>query len=760
MTFFAFSIVFTCFAQTNEGYFKFGASLKELLASVPDSSRFMSIKNNRKSISVLIETQKTDDGYTLRKQGFHLRTIIGRIATADIPFDKLPEFAQSPLIKRIELPLLLRKDNDTLMRRFTTVQQVLDGVAPLERAYQGESILVGVIDDGADISHPEFYDSSGNLRIKYLWNMDCNDGNRPDGFDYGSEWKADTMAVYSERFKQGQVTAMQMQQLFGFASHGTSVTSLIAGNSGVAPKATIASVALTAFADTLLYSDRVIDAIAYLTGIAKKENKKCIINISLGLAWGGPHDGKTLLEKAIDNFSNQHPGVLICVSAGNNGNAYKHWGGFPIHKDSSFGFFRCAYKESMYFSIPKSYSTTLKVSIGESKLGNINNPNLSRDSVFYQTSFFNIDSLIRSAGPAVCTSYLANGRISSIITFTASRYNEDYDELIITTDERTSGTGGQTFDDHLYRFIWKGEGLVHGWYPFWNLHPITFGTNPFPDDPTYRNTDNDFSTNIPSNAFTVISSGAYNIRTCYVNIQDKIVYQYEKCRTAYFTSHGPTLDGRIKPDVIAPGDNVIAARSRYDDFLGHDFIIDKNMIAFGGTSAASPITAGIAALAWEKYPEFSREAIIELIKSSSKFDSFSSVWGDQPNNVAGWGKVDAFKTLTGEETDISALCAAADVCITKRPPDPLPPPPPPAANYFTFFPNPVQSTAFIVYGSDREIEYQVYDLYGRLIFSRKLPASNGSTQLINMQFLAKGMYIIRVTGWEQPFTKKILYLGK
>lgn len=759
-TLFAFFIVVNGFAQPNEAYLKFGASLKELMSTAPASSRFISMKNSRKTVSVLIETQKTDDGYLLRKQGFALRTIIGTVATADIPLDKLTELARSPLIKRIELPLLLRKDDDTLMRRITTVQQVLDGLAPLDRAYRGESILVGVIDDGADISHPEFYDSSGNLRIKYLWNMDYNDGKRPEGFDYGSEWKAETMAAYSERFKQGQITAMQMQQLFGFASHGTSVTSLVAGNSGVAPKATIASVALTAFTDTLLYSDRVIDAIAYLTGIAKKESKKCVINISLGTAWGGPHDGKTLLEKAIDNFSNENPGVLICVSAGNNGNDYKHWGGFPIQKDSSYGFFRCAYKASIYFSIPKTYSKTLKVSIGESKLGNFSYPNLSRDSVFYQTAFFNIDSLIKSAGPAVCTSYLSNGRISSVLIFTASHYNEDYDELIITADERTSGTGGEIFDDHLYRFIWKGEGTVHGWYPFWNLHPISFGTNPLPDDSTFRITDNDFSTGIPSNAFTVISSGAYNIRTCYVNIQDKIVYQYEKCRTAYFTSHGPTLDGRIKPDVIAPGDNVLAARSRYDEFLGHDFIIDKSTIAFGGTSAASPITAGIAALAWEKYAEFSREAIIELIKSSANFDSFSLVWGNQPNNIAGWGKVDAFKTLTGESTDISALCAATDVCTTKRPPDTIPSPPPLPVNYFTIFPNPVQSTAIINYRSDRAIQYQFYDLHGRLIFSKKLPASNASTLFINMQFMAKGIYFVRVTGWEKPFTKKILYLGK
>ena len=64
-----------------------------------------------------------------------------------------------------------------------------------------------------------------------------------------------------------------MQKLFGFSFHGTSVTSLAAGNNGVAIDADIVCVALTAFIDTILRSDRVIDGIAYIYSIAKSENK-------------------------------------------------------------------------------------------------------------------------------------------------------------------------------------------------------------------------------------------------------------------------------------------------------------------------------------------------------------------------------------------------------------------------------------------------------------------------------------------------------
>jgi minor extracellular serine protease Vpr len=755
--FFLFICIDSCFTQ-HEEYAKVGASLKELLANSSKPSKFISSRNNKKTVSVFIETNSESDGYSLRKNGYTLRTIMGDVATANIPLDKIYELAKSPLVKRIELPLLLQKEEDTLMRKITTVQEVLNGEQPLDSAYKGDGILIGIIDDGADISHPDFYDANNKLRIKYLWNTDYNLGNHPAGYDYGTEWQADSMEYYANKFKKKQFTIYQMQNFFGYAFHGTSVTSLAAGNDGVAPHATIVSVALTATIDTLLYSDRVIDGIAYIYSIAQKENKKCVINISLGTTWGGPHDGKTLLEKAIDNFCYAHPYVLVCTSVGNSGNDWKHWGGFPIDKDSSFGFFRCSYKASLYFSIPKNDSKTLNISIGEAKLGDLNYPNISRDSVYYQSPFLNIDSLIQSPVPAVLTSYLPGGQLSSYITFAASHYNDDYDELIITTDEKTSGTNSNLFDDHLYRFIWKGTGTVHAWYPFFNLHPIFFfGNNPYPNDSTYHNTDNDYSTVIPTNAFTVLSSGAYNLRTCYVNIHNNVVNGYEKCRTTYFTSHGPTLDGRIKPDVISPGDNVFAARSRFDDFYDFDFIIDTNTVSFGGTSASSPITAGIAALAWEKYPELTREQVINLIKSSANFDSYCSAWGNKPNNIAGWGKVDAFKALAGVRIRTKSLCLQNDDCTIKGNGDSTPTY---SNNYFSIYPNPVQTNATIYYVSDKPLQLFLFDVLGKLLKTETLPASEGNTHQLEMRLYAKGVYFIRVTGWEKPFTKKIIFVGK
>lgn len=743
----------------NSGYNKYSAGLKLLLSQKPDTSRFVSNKNGKKTISVIIQTGTQEDCYALRKSGFYLRSIMGNIATADIPLESLNTFAKNSLVKKIELPLLLKtlsNGGDSLMRKFTTVQQVLDGKLPLDRSYNGDNVVIGIIDDGIDISHPAFYDKNNKLRVAYLWNMDYKSDASPVGFNYGTEWSSEKMMAYANDFRNKKLTIYQMQNFFGYSFHGTSVSSLAAGNEGVAPCATLVNVAFTATVDSLLGSDRVIDGISYIYGIASREKKKCVINISLGTQWGGPHDGKTLLEQAIDNFCNEYPDLLVCSSAGNSGNDWKHWGGFPIDKDSSFGFFRCAYKASMYVSIPRNDSKTLNISIGEAKLGDINNPNITRDSVYYQSPFLNIDSLVNAPAPAVLTSYLPDGQLSSYITFAASHYNDDYDELIITTDEKTSGIH-VIFDDHLYRFIFKGTGTVHAYYPFFNLHPIYFfGRNPYPNDSTYHNTDNEFSTVIPTNAFTVLSCGAYNLRTCYINMHNEYVGEYEKCRTAYFTSHGPTFDGRIKPDVLAPGDNVLAARSRFDDFYDYYFIIDTNTVAFGGTSASSPITAGIAALAWQKYPDYTRSQIVDLIKSTTSFDTFCSTWGRKPNNIAGWGKVDAFKALTGVRLNTKPLCFQEDYCNPNGGDTTVN-----NNNYFSIYPNPVQSNATIYYISDKPLQYYLYDALGRLAEKGNLPiAQGGNTRILIMQNRANGIYFLKVTGWQKTFTKKIINMSK
>ncbi|MEP6845943.1 MAG: S8 family serine peptidase [Panacibacter sp.] len=724
---------------------KYSASLKLFLASELKDKHFIEIKNGIQYVPLFVEMEPGfNNAALLVKAGIEVRTVAGSIVTANVPFNKLSAIASMSIIKRLELPLLFRSNSDTLMKKFTTVNKVFAGMPPLAMPYTGKGVVIGIIDDGIEFGHPYFLDSAGNTTINAIWNMDYL-GSPPAGFNYGTLWEMDTLNYF---LKPGYNLASPylMQQKFGGANHGTSVASLAAGINGVAPDAMLVAVALNSFQDTLLRSDRIIDGIAFIYNRASALGKKCIINLSLGTQWGGPHDGKTLVERAIDNFCEDRADLLICSSVGNDGNNWKHWGGFPIHADSSFGFARFSYAGSLYFSIPKQYSSSLRVSVTDSRSPDLNAPVISRDSILYQSPFLKIDSLIKSAVPVVFNSFLRNGAASGSITFTASHYNDDYDELIISLQEFTSNSLGIPFDTHVNRFIFKGTGMVHGWFPFWNLHPLYFfNNNPYPKDSTYRNTDNNYSTGIPTNAFSVLSSGAYNIRNCYENkLQNKVINSYQSCRLTYFTSRGPTLDGRIKPDVITPGENVLSARSRWDDYMGHEFILNRDYQMFSGTSASSPITAGIAAMVWEKFPDFGRNSVIMRIKNTAYNDTYTST---VPNNVAGWGKADAFKALTGIGTDMTAACNEQIICRIDGLP-PLPPPLPTLANIeVNIYPNPAKELVFIKYRSVEPLELFIYTAPGQLVYHTALPAAiNSQVRTVPLTHFAKGIYFFKCRG--------------
>jgi serine protease AprX len=98
-------------------------------------------------------------------------------------------------------------------------------------------------------------------------------------------------------------------------------------------------------------------------------------------------------------------------------------------------------------------------------------------------------------------------------------------------------------------------------------------------------------------------------------------------QAAYFSSYGPTIDGRIKPDVVAIGSPAIIANST------------TGLPLFGsGTSYATPIMAGITTCLWQAFPEVNNMAIFKAVKASA--DNITL-----PNNRTGYGIPDAKKAF-------------------------------------------------------------------------------------------------------------------
>ena len=101
---------------------------------------------------------------------------------------------------------------------------------------------------------------------------------------------------------------------------------------------------------------------------------------------------------------------------------------------------------------------------------------------------------------------------------------------------------------------------------------------------------------------------------------------------ASFTSNGPTSDGRIKPDVVAPGVNVYSAKVK--EISGNNSTYEF----VSGTSFSTPITAGICALILSAHPELTPIQVRDALRNTAS-------QSDNPDNVLGWGNVNAYDAL-------------------------------------------------------------------------------------------------------------------
>lgn len=97
---------------------------------------------------------------------------------------------------------------------------------------------------------------------------------------------------------------------------------------------------------------------------------------------------------------------------------------------------------------------------------------------------------------------------------------------------------------------------------------------------------------------------------------------------ADYSSRGPTIDSFVKPDIYAPGTDIISLLSP-DSALEYQLpeqIVDENYIQLSGTSMATPICAGVVALMLEANPNLSPNDVKSILKATSH-PMFDDLWG-------------------------------------------------------------------------------------------------------------------------------------
>ena len=150
----------------------------------------------------------------------------------------------------------------------------------------------------------------------------------------------------------------------------------------------------------------------------------------------------------------------------------------------------------------------------------------------------------------------------------------------------------------------------------------------------------------PAVAKNVIATGASQNERFDLPLPDFAIYDGGRDAMADFSSRGPAADGRIKPDVVAPGTWIASLRSIYADDNNAWWPISDNYMYQGGTSQAGPHVSGAAAV-FVQYWRANHSgatpspALVKAALINSATDMDDSVeTGPAPNADEGWGRVD------------------------------------------------------------------------------------------------------------------------
>ena len=521
------------------------------------------------------------------------------LVAATIPVTMLEELKNSDAVSFVHPAEPLKFDVPIARQATAPRPRAIKGLTAKQKV---KGVVIGIIDVGGfDFSHPDFLDKTGKTRFHSIWDQGADQRPPPGDFSYGSPiTKAHMDAAIAAAKKPGGLPAHflepQTQQEQG--SHGTHVASIAAGNKGVCPQAMIAAVLIdvpqprdererrrSTFSD----SSRIIHAIEHLVNIAEKENLPLSINISLGTNGGG-HDGSSGPCRWIDSLLST-AGRAICVAAGNAGQE-------SAERDDDFGWVMGRIHSGG--SVP---SKGLEVDLDWTVIGNgIADVSENELEIWYSPQD-RVSVLLQppdsrqwfevKPGEFIENHRLENGTRISIYNEVYHPTNgSNYIAVYLTPNLQLGAFVG--VQAGLWRVRLRGDDIREGSFHAWieRDDPNEIGRQGgmrlfrFPSFFSTRSNVDSHSINSLACAFRVI--GVANID----DVRQKIHVT---------SSQGPTRDGRLKPDICAPGTNIVAANG---------FAMNGSAwTEMTGTSMASPYVTGVVALMLCVAPSYPQRSV-------------------------------------------------------------------------------------------------------------------------------------------------------
>ena len=487
----------------------------------------------------------------------------GVIVTGRIPIRKAEAIHQHPDVLSMKASQPVRP----LLRDTLESMGVQPGSKAVAGTDGGAGAVVGLIDIGGDFAHQNFLKADGGTRLLALWQQ-------------GAPARADSPYGYGRLFARAEIDAALKKadpyRALGYdpgggrtgGSHGTHVMDIAAGNGrgtqlpGVAPAAELVFVEVSArdvawggpesvfssFGDSV----QMLEAVKFVFDTAGE--RPCVVNLSLGTN-GGPHDGSSLVEQGFDALVAQKPNRAIVLAAGNAQEDGVHTMG----------------------TVPAGGQLEVAWVLeggtgGEFELWHGGSERLRAELLGPD------GELLASVAPGENFPLgTGNGEIAA---FLSSRINDP--------NNKDNVIG-----------IWLAPNWPDGEVKV-RLHALTDKEVPF--HAWIERSDSGqahFKAPVASHVLGSLSTGRQTV----------VVGAYDARKSgepaASFSSAGPTRDGRPKPEVAAPGMQVMAARSRSSDGLTKK----------SGTSMAAPAVSGLIALMLAKAHKKGQSLSIEQIRA-------------------------------------------------------------------------------------------------------------------------------------------------
>lgn len=519
------------------------------------------------------------------------------------------------------------------------------GDSKLRAAHRdGAGVIVGIIDVGGfDFAHSDFRDGDGT-RFLSVWDQGGDfrgppSGNGTSRFDYGSELTRSLMdaAIAAEAAGKFPATMLERQSQRAEGSHATHVASIAAGKSGVCPKAEIAAVLISvpALKDRLAerratFSDstRIVHAVEHLLEIARKAGKPISINVSLGTN-GGAHDGSSGVSRWLDALLSD-PGRAVTVAAGNAGQekgASADDIGFITGRIHSSG--RIA-------------ARGLSVDLEWTVVGNgIEDLSENELEIWYGAQD-RLTVMVKPPSPGADwitvrpREFVQNRRLASGTT--VSVYNElyhptnggNYVAVYLSPNLQPNSIRG--VEAGVWRIRLVGDEIRSGRFNCWieRDDPIeirSVGAVRLYRFPSFFSE----GSNVDSHSISSLACGHRVISVA--NLDDA------RQRINISSSQGPTRDDRMKPDIAAPGTDILSAKGFSED--------NKLWIGKTGTSMASPYVAGVVGLMLSANSDLTSAQCSGILQRTARpLPGASFEW----RNDAGFGVIDAVAAVEEART--------------------------------------------------------------------------------------------------------------